>query len=188
MHTVTILNHPPVHAYCNMGMRQSILPSLHLSPSDLLTVQPNCSNFSSYPIKHQAYSPRSKPKYFCLSESVCIYWRGTTFTVPMASQPTTRPCRCCRCNGNAKCLRCACVREGSPCTSCLPGDGGYCHNPGIQPPGSQPPPRILSQPGIPPAPITTPLNSQDCRLPPLATVLQTSIPTLKHVPKGARDR
>ena len=57
---------------------------------------------------------------------------------------------------------------------------------------SQPPPRTLSQPGIsqpglPPAP-TTPLNTQDCRLPPLATVLKTSIPTLKHVPKGARDR
>ena len=37
-------------------------------------------------------------------------------------------------------------------------------------------------------PPTTPLNTQDCRLPPLATVIQTSIPTLKHVPKGARDR
>ncbi len=51
-------------------------------------------------------------------------------------------------------------------------------------------PYSISQPGIPPAPIppTTPLNTQDCRLPPLATVLQTSIPTLKHVPKGARDR
>ncbi len=38
------------------------------------------------------------------------------------------PRRCCRCNGSAKCLRCSCVRSGTPCTHCLPGESGMCHN------------------------------------------------------------
>ena len=36
--------------------------------------------------------------------------------------------RCCRCNGAAKCLRCSCVRNNTPCSHCLPGDSGKCHN------------------------------------------------------------
>ena len=31
------------------------------------------------------------------------------------------------CNGTAKCLRCACVRNGTPCSYCLPGEAGNCH-------------------------------------------------------------
>ena len=168
------------------------------------------------------------------------------------------PVRCCRCNGTAKCLRCACVRRGTPCTSCLPGDGGTCHNrppspprgdpssntlyPASQPTGPPPPGSFISpafvssQPVSPPAsqptgplnypatlnsqpttvpfssipnsqpttgplppisisqPTTAPLpsipNSQPTTvpLPSISTILQAPVPTLKHIPKGVRDR
>ena len=96
---------------------------------------------------------------------------SSCFSVP----PRRR--RCCRCNGSAKCLRCACVRNGTPCSHCLPGEAGNCHNtlPG---PSSQP--SQVPTPSSPPTPGLV--------LPSLPTVLQSSIPTLQHVPKGARDR
>ena len=38
-------------------------------------------------------------------------------------QPPPGPSRrCCKCNRTAKCVRCACVRSGKPCSCCLPGD------------------------------------------------------------------
>jgi len=37
--------------------------------------------------------------------------------------------KCCWCcNGTVKCLRCAHVRAGIPCSLCLPGDIENCHN------------------------------------------------------------
>ena len=38
------------------------------------------------------------------------------------------PPRCCQCKSTRKCFRCACVRDGTPCSRCLPGDAGNCHN------------------------------------------------------------
>ena len=51
----------------------------------------------------------------------------------MMTESSSAPCpapktRCCHCNGTAKCLRCACVRSGTPCSRCLPGVSGRCHN------------------------------------------------------------
>ena len=141
--------------------------------------------------------------------------------------------RCCRCNGTAKCLRCACVRNGTPCSYCLPGEAGNCHNtlssgqlssvtrppsassvqssassaqasqpfvPSsassaqasqslVPPPAPRPPPpapatqaRQLSRVSPPPS------SPPEAGLPSLSTILQSSIPTLQHVPKGARNR
>ena len=35
---------------------------------------------------------------------------------------------CCRCNRNAKCVRCACAKNSKSCFSCFPGDHGKCQN------------------------------------------------------------
>ena len=96
--------------------------------------------------------------------------------------------RCCRCNGSAKCLRCACVRSGSPCSRCLPGDSGNCHNTlprGLPPsaPASTSPPVTTSAPVSSPPPVASPAPVT----PALSTILQANVPTLHHVPKGARD-
>ena len=114
---------------------------------------------------------------------------------------TPRPRRCCRCNGSAKCLRCACVRNGTPCSHCLPWETGNCHNtlPRVHltsatPPSPPTPPSIVppasscpsSQPSQVPTPSSPP--TPGLVLPSLSTALQSSIPTLQHVPKGARDR
>ncbi len=96
-----------------------------------------------------------------------------------ASQPSATA-RCCRCNGSAKCLRCACVNSGSPCSHCLPGEAGRCHN--TLPLGSTLGPPPISNPA------PTPIQScQPPNLPTLESVLGTHIFTLHHVPKGARD-
>ena len=96
--------------------------------------------------------------------------------------------RCCRCNGSAKCLRCACVRSGSPCSRCLPGVSGNCHNtlPRVLPPSapaSTSPPATTSAPVSSPPPVASPAPVT----PALSTILQANVPTLHHVPKGARD-
>ena len=128
------------------------------------------------------------------------------------------PVRCCRCNGTAKCLRCSCVRGGIPCSSCLPGDSGSCHNQ----PSSRPPsvnhvqgrdstigqfqrpaatsPAISSPPtvcyssaqastAVPPSASACPSVSSPVPppLPSISAILLASIPTLQHVPKGARN-
>ncbi len=68
--------------------------------------------------------------------------------MPIANASSTR---CCRCNGGtAKCLRCACVRSGTPCSHCLPGDLGFCHNTR---------PRGRSPPSGPSSSVTTPAPS-----------------------------
>ena len=134
--------------------------------------------------------------------------------------------RCCRCNGTAKCLRCACVRNGTPCSYCLPGEAGNCHNTlssGHLSSTTRPPSASsiqssassaqASQPFVPssassaqasqslvPPPASAaqarqlsrvsppPSSPPEAGLPSLSTILQSSIPTLQHVPKGARDR
>ena len=35
---------------------------------------------------------------------------------------------CCRCNGSGRCLNCACVKAGTPCSNCLPQRKGNCAN------------------------------------------------------------
>ncbi len=101
----------------------------------------------------------------------------------MASQLSSR--RCCLCNGSvsAKCLRCACV---SPCTNCLPGDLNSCRNQTNRLPNTQPNDASVTAMALvvitPPDPALP--TSQ---LPSLITIFQTPLPTLKHVPKGARD-
>lgn len=100
--------------------------------------------------------------------------------------------RCCRCNGTAKCLRCACVRNGVPCSHYHPGEAGNCHNTlprgrwsstsncSSAPKSSQP--AHDTSPTVPSAPL-----SSSPVLPSISTILQASIATLQHVPKGACD-
>ena len=86
---------------------------------------------------------------------------SSCFSVP------PRRWQCCRCNGSAKCLRYACVRNGTPCSHCLPGEAGNCHNtlPRVHltsatPPSPQTPPSIsppaTSGPSSQPSQVTTP--------------------------------
>ncbi len=113
--------------------------------------------------------------------------------------------RCCRCNGTAKCLRCACVRSGAPCSRCLPGDLGFCHS--TRPRGRSPPsgpsssvttpapsphpaaanPSASSSPAPSPPPSSQPASPPLSALPALPTILKSHVPTLQHVPKGTRD-
>ena len=120
--------------------------------------------------------------------------------------------RCCRCNGSAKCLRCACVRSKKFCWCCLPGDSGNCRNsasvrPHVQPnPSNSQSPQFLradstdherlatdstlsGDPNIShssSSAVFVPAPSGPS-LPSLSFVLGADIPTLQHVPKGARD-
>ncbi len=62
----------------------------------------------------------------------------------------TSSTRFCHCNGTAKCLRCAYVRSGAPCSRCLPSDLVFCHNTR---------PRGRSPPSGPSSSVTTPAPS-----------------------------
>ncbi len=113
--------------------------------------------------------------------------------------------RCCRCNGTAKCLRCACVRSGAPCSRCLPGNLGFCHN--TRPHGRSPPSgpsssltttapsphqaaansSASSSPAPSPPPSSQPASPPLSALPAQPTIPKSHVPTLQHVPKGARD-
>ena len=35
---------------------------------------------------------------------------------------------CCRCNASGRCKNCVCVKDGQPCTICLPSRRGTCSN------------------------------------------------------------
>ena len=120
--------------------------------------------------------------------------------------------RCCRCNGSAKCLRCACVRSQKFCSCCLPGVSGNCCNnvsvrPHVQPiPSNSQSPKFLradstdherlatdstlsGDPNIShssSSAVFIPAPSGPS-LPSLSFVLGADIPTLQHIPKGARD-
>ena len=115
--------------------------------------------------------------------------------------PIVKLRRCCRCNGTAKCLRCACVRDGTCCSNCLPGVSNECRNrlsplPVVGP--TQPAPRgspattklRRTAGGQDHLRISQPLASSPTpqERPSINTVLSTDIPTLHHVPKALRDR
>ena len=120
----------------------------------------------------------------------------------MASSACRLHLRCCKCNGAAKCLRCACVRNGTPCSRCLPGDAGKCHNtnpcPPCGPSSTTPSPAvsIVSSSSGQHSHVSSSVTPSDPSLPPtiglvlpsVTTIFQASSPTLQHVPKGARDR
>ena len=38
------------------------------------------------------------------------------------------PPTCCRCNASGRCKNCMCVKDGQPCTNCLPSRRGTCSN------------------------------------------------------------
>ena len=115
--------------------------------------------------------------------------------------PIVKLRRCCLCNGTAKCLRCACVRDGTRCSNCLPGDSNVCRNRRLPLPVA-----VSTQPAPRGSPATTktrraadrqdhlgtlqPLISSPTpqERPSINTVLSTDIPTLHHVPKALRDR
>ena len=44
------------------------------------------------------------------------------------SKATYKGRECCRCNDSGSCLRCKCVKNGTPCVSCLPLTRGHCRN------------------------------------------------------------
>ena len=104
------------------------------------------------------------------------------------SPPQANLRRCCRCNRTAKCIRCACVRNRKPCSGCLPGVHDRCQNRvHLTTPTPTPPTSPPCQDPEPPAYTATPPSTTASSLPSLTTILQTHIPTLQHVPKGARD-
>ena len=44
-----------------------------------------------------------------------------------ANRPSSRGRqKCCQCNGNGLCIRCACASSGSPCINCLPSKRQHC--------------------------------------------------------------
>ena len=85
-------------------------------------------------------------------------------------------------------MRCSYVRNGTLCSRCLPGDSGNCRNSLLRGP---PPTSITPSPLSPaqPASATAGLvpSSSLPSLPSLSVILHSRIPTLQHVPKGARD-
>ena len=113
------------------------------------------------------------------------------------------PPHCCRCKSTRKCLRCACVRDGTPCSRCLPGDAENCHNttPRLpHGPSTPSPPRVQHLASLRylawgPSAVVPSDQRPDLSLPPtvcldlpfLTTISQAPCPTLKHVPKGVRD-
>ena len=80
------------------------------------------------------------------------------------------------------------MRSGTTCSHCLPGEAGKCHN--TLPRGHLTPvtPSSSSDRSCQPSQDSTPSSppSSGLELPSLSTILQPSIPTLQHVPKGAR--
>ena len=121
--------------------------------------------------------------------------------MPRATNPTIR-----RCNRTAKCSRCTCARSRKPCTGCLPAVHDRCQNRG--PLSTTTPLASLVSPASPQHSLTVPTQDQSPQalvanppvvtagppspiavspLPPLTAILQSHIPTLQHVPKGARD-
>ena len=42
--------------------------------------------------------------------------------------PFRRMVKCCKCNANGTCRNCACVKSGSTCTVCAPGEKDRCRN------------------------------------------------------------
>ena len=106
-----------------------------------------------------------------------------------SSQPPPRLRRCCRCNGTAKCLRCLCVRSGAPCLHCLPGENENCHNSlALAAPSSVVPPSSSGLSGQLFQDFTPSASSYTGpELPSLSVILQASVPTFQHIPKGARD-
>ena len=70
---------------------------------------------------------------FC-STSVFVYCSlilAVVFTIFCDSMSVnkTKLRRCCRCNGSdGRRRNCSCVKRGSSCSCCLPGDHGVCHN------------------------------------------------------------
>ena len=42
--------------------------------------------------------------------------------------PFSRMVKCCKCNANGTCRNCACVKSGSTCTVCAPGEKDRCRN------------------------------------------------------------
>ena len=82
----------------------------------------------------------------------------------------------------AKCVQCACVRNNTTCLSCLPGDSGNCHN--RQPSGHA---TASSPVTTPQCPHIASTQSIQAGLPSLNITNTSRVPTLYHVPKGARD-
>ena len=110
-----------------------------------------------------------------------------------AAVPSNLLRRCCRCNATAKCLRCSCARSGVSCSRCLPCDAGRCHNRHSQPLRGQSTNAIYttgSDSNNIPDSISVPSASHVVvsSLPSVSDIMQAKVPTLQHVPKGARAK
>ncbi len=113
---------------------------------------------------------------------------------PVSQPSTSTSCvpRCCRCNRSGICKNCSCAKAGTSCVSCLPNDLGSCLN---QPSSSIRQSRHvhsqLSSTLQSPPLVQTPLVSSGqpplVALPALDSINAVRVPTLQHVPKGARD-
>ena len=85
-------------------------------------IQSSCDATFHKPIDNDMRYAR---RQICYCFSLCCFeWRclcpGRRRRVPVLSLNVAV--------GWRKCLRCACVRSGVPCLSCLPGVAGNCHN------------------------------------------------------------
>ena len=99
--------------------------------------------------------------------------------------------RCCRCNGIAKCLWCACVQKETPCSNCLPSENNLCHNYHHHQLTDSLPAALL---GCPATTRRAPsacsdgedspqlVDPQPLVSPSISTMFTTNIPTLHHVP------
>ena len=111
----------------------------------------------------------------------------------LKSEPVSWPKEmpCCRCSRTGTCANCSCVKAGKTCGSCLPGKLGKCRNTSARPPPPPPPPAAGPDPtgAHPPASPTSsdPASTSPDALPSLLSIFSTRVPTLQHVPKGARD-
>ena len=133
--------------------------------------------------------------------------RNCRMPTPSTSNTSRRTSCCCRCNGTAKCVRCICARLRTVCLNCLPDDAGNCHNRQltheISPTTTRPHQQSVSQQSDGQRPDSTALLSAvstnlqpslEASLPPsrslpsISNIMTANIPTLRHVPKGARDR
>ena len=116
---------------------------------------------------------------------------------------------CCRCNRSGFCKRCVCVREGRPCVGCLPGRLGHCQNSATASTGQWPAcepalPSLRGQSSTVLSNSHAATNNSHVGLPSLSTddslnvapvwtlpsmdeILRVRLPTLRHVPKAARD-
>ena len=126
----------------------------------------------------------------------CIHFQPvlvSVYTYLLFLSIMSRLHRCCRCNRTGTCRNCSCKKSGNPCVCCLPGELGYCANSSSAVSASQPLPSTVTS-TLSPVDVSnaTPTSTSHLAIgsfpfPSLDSIFELKLPTLQHVPKGARD-